>query len=75
MYHTPPDVVVMTWVMRLLARGSCYHCRDESRPKPANRFRLRYCPDWQACGERMQAQGKRAVPAGQRMLFEEVPGD
>lgn len=67
----PLDVHLMTLVMRFLARGRCYHCRDEAATKPANRLGLRYCPDFEACGKRMTAQGKQPVSPGQRALFEE----
>lgn len=64
----PLDIRLMALVMRLLARGRCYHCRDTSSLL-GNRLGLRYCADSGACGRRMKAQGKKPVSPGQRALF------
>ena len=71
-YPIPLDIRLMCLVMRLLAHGRCYHCRDGWRWNPVNRLGLRYCADFKACGKRMTAQGKRPVSAGHRALLEEV---
>ncbi len=69
----PLGIRLMVVVMRFLAHGRCYHCRDAWSFNPVNRCGLRYCADFEACGRRMAAQGKRPVSAGQRALFWEVP--
>lgn len=73
-YPVPLDIRLMMLVMRLLARGRCYHCRDASPSNPVNRCGLRYCADFAACLRRMTEQGKRPVLPGQRALFGEADG-